>query len=222
MLIWQIEYLKHAYGKIKLIMRKNLNFVIAITLVLVGTGSLVSAQTSPKKPPSGGTFEQRLVQRKSERKVQLDDRDQRRLTQRCTRTQQKVRELQQVTSKVADTRAKVYDQIDGKLWVTIGRLKLAEVDTFSLQRQRSTLESKVEGFNTVMGYYQQTLDDIAVINCQADIVGFKALVDTSRIYHKDLRARSADIRTYIIDEIKQNLDHLQEKIAIIKSIEGEV
>jgi len=209
------------YGKIGLKMTKTTQIIIALFVLIVGAGGIVVAQTAPKKPPAGGTFENRLAQRKSERKVQLDDKEQRRLSSRCTRTQQEVRALQQVTSRVADNRAAVYDQIDGKLWVTIGRLKLAEVDTFSLQRQRSTLEQKVEGFNTVMQYHRQTLDDIAVINCQADVVGFRALVDTARIYHKDLRARSADIRTYIIDQIKQNLSNLQDKLAYVETLQGE-
>lgn len=191
-------------------------FTIALFAILFmssGGALLVNAQTAPKNPPSGGTFEERLVQRKDERKVQLDERQQRRLMQRCTKSQQKVRSLQQSTSRVADERESVYEDINGKLLVTIGRLKLAEVDTFGLEQQHETYIDKVDGFNTIMDFYQQTLDDIAVINCQSDVVGFKALVDTARIYHKDLRARSADIRAYVIDQIKPNLKGLHDKLS---------
>lgn len=193
-------------------MKKHISITLIGILTLIPASPHVFAQTAPKAPPSGGTFEQRLSQRKSERKVQLDDREQRRLSQRCTRTQQAIRELQQTTSQVADKRVEVYNQIDGKIWVTVGQLKLAEADTFALERLHDTYNKKVEGFHTIMEYYQQTLDDIAVINCQADVVGFKALVDTARIYHKDLRARSSDIRTYVIDQIKPAFSGIQDRL----------
>lgn len=194
-------------------MKKHINLILAGVLSLAVVSPTVFAQTAPKSPPSGGTFEQRLSQRKNERKVQLDDKAQKRLSQRCTRTQMEIRDLQQTTSRVADKRKEVYNQIDGKIWVTIGRLKLAEVDTFALERQHQAYIKKVDGFHAIMEYYQQTLDDIAVINCQSDVVGFKALVDTARIYHKDLRARSSDIRTYVIDEIKPALNDIQDRLA---------
>lgn len=176
--------------------------VIAIAFT---AAQIVHAQSAPKPPPAGGTFEQRLKQRKSERNIQIDERDERRLTSRCTDVQQRVRVVQQETTELSNNRNETYEDIDAKLWVTIGRLKLADVDTFDLERQRATLARRVEGFQDVMRYYQQTLDDIAVINCQADVVGFLALLDTARIYYSDIRSRSQDIKDFVLNQIKPTL-----------------
>lgn len=187
---------------------------ILLTLALISVGgSVARAQTSPAPPPAGSNFQQRLAQRKQERRIQLDERQQRRLDQRCTRAQQQIRSLQQSTAQLADKRNRVYShQIDGKLWVIIGMLKIAGKDTFRLEQQLAEFATKAEGFKTVMGYYTQTLDDIAVINCQADVVGFKALLDTARLYHGNLRTRSADIRSYVVDQIKPTLNNFAREL----------
>jgi hypothetical protein len=104
-----------------------------------------------------------------------------------------------------DKRTQVYGSIDAKLWIVTGQLKLAKQDTFQLEKQRLTLLDKTNNFQTLATNYKQTLDDSLVINCQADPNGFKALVDTARIYHDQLRAQSTDSHDYIVNTIKPGL-----------------
>lgn len=165
----------------------------------------VSAQVAPAAPPPGGTFDQRLVQRKAEQNIQLDRKAQDRLTSKCVGAQNAVRSIQQKAGSTLDSREKAYQRIDGILWVTIGELKLAEQDTFNLERQRAQLAADAKTFQTTVDYYLQTLDDIAVINCQADPAGFKALLETARAYHQQIRVQSANIKTYVVDTIKPTI-----------------
>ena len=95
--------------------------------------------------------------------------------------------------------------MDAKLWVMIGKLKIAQKDTFNLEKQRLTLAEKSARFQSTSQLYQQTLDDLVVVNCQADSAGFKALLDTARIYRGQLRDQSTEIRNYVINDIKPAL-----------------
>lgn len=185
--------------------------IILKTFLLASVVSLcllcvpVKAESPPAAPAEGSTSAQRLEQRKRERTIQLAERDSQRLSQRCVASQTKVRQLQRPSAALFDSRANLYKRIDATTWIVIGQLKLADKDTFELEKQRSALAEKTQAFQTTAAHYLQTLDDIAVINCQADVVGFKALVETARLYHTDLRTRSTDIRTYIVDTLKPTL-----------------
>lgn len=187
---------------------KKRTYLAGVTLsatLLVASAGIVSGQTAPSAPPAGGTFAQRLALRKQEQKVQLDERAQDRVTSRCVEAQNIVRQLQQEAGPLLDNREQAYHRIDGILWITIGELKLAEQDTFNLEQERAQLAAKAKTFQTTAEYYIQSLDDITVINCQADPIGFQALLQTARAYHQRIRAQSADIRTYVLDTIKPGI-----------------
>lgn len=162
----------------------------------------VSSQAAPASSVPGSTFEQRMAQRKAERNVALDDKSQKRIIAQCVKAQGKVRTLQQKTSPALTNRAKVNQQMDAKLWVMIGKLKIAQKDTFNLEKQRIALAEKAAAFQATSKLYQQTIDDLVVVNCQADPTGFKTLLDTARIYRGQLRDQSTEIRNYVINDIK--------------------
>ena len=188
----------------KQITRFVLVFALAATLLTAAPQQAFAASV-PANPAPGGTFADRLAQRKAEREIKLDEKDQRRLANQCVAAQGKVRTLYQSVTKIAEERKTAYQKVDAKLWVTIGRLKLANRDTFELEKQRANLAGKINDFQTTAANYTQTLDDIQVINCQADVVGFKALLDTARLYRQQVVDKSADIRGYVINDIKATL-----------------
>lgn len=165
----------------------------------------VIAQGQPAPTPPASSFDQRLAQRKAERNPTLDEKTQKRLENVCVNAQNKVRALQQKTTPALDNRTKTYQQMDAKLWVIIGKLKLAEKDTFKLEKQRADLAQKSDKFQSTSKLYQQALDDLVVVNCKADPAGFKALVDTARLYRTQLRAQTKDIQDYVVNDIKATL-----------------
>ncbi len=193
----------------------------AFVAALIVPAAAVRAQAPPSNAPAGGTLAQRIDQRKAERNLKLEERDVKRLEGRCVAVQGNVREIQQKAASVLTKRTKLYQSIDAKLWVVIGRLKLAEQDTFDLEKLRIALAEKTANFQVISANYQQTIDDVIVMNCQADPAGFKALVDTARIYHTQLRDQSADIRAYIVDQIKPELTQRADELKPKTATEGE-
>ncbi len=166
---------------------------------------LVSAQGAPPAAAPGSTHEQRLAQRKAERNVTLDQKSQQRLANTCANAQAKVRNTQQKTTQMLANRTATYQKVDAKLWVMIGKLKLAQKDTFSLEKQRAGLSERATAFQSTAQNYQQARDDLVVVNCKADPVGFMAFLDTARLYNVELRKQTTDIRTNIVNEIKPAL-----------------
>lgn len=188
--------------------RQPIKFYIALSTLLpacVIGGGVVLAQSAPAPPALGGTLEQRVAQRKVEQAISLDETDQKRLASRCVVVQGKIRSLNQKVSPAIASRTETYLQIDAKLWIAIGQLKLAGQDTLNLEKQRSELAAQVAAFVDSAGHLTQVLDDIQVMNCQADVTGFMSLIETARIYHIEARAKAEGMRKYVIDDIKTTL-----------------
>lgn len=184
--------------------------VISVALSLFGVVTVTHAET--KSPPAGSSFEQRLTQRKKEQNIKLEKRDQSRLEQRCVKAQTVVTTLQQQLSEPINTRHRQYQDIDAKVWIAVGQLKLAGQDTFSLEKHQTTYNKQRNQFQKLTNEYSQTLDDIVVINCEADPVGFLALVQTARNYLKQIRQQSDIMRTTTVDNIKPELSNLGAKL----------
>jgi hypothetical protein len=190
---------------------KSMGPLAAIVLVLAGSG-LAAADTPPSPAPAGSTLEQRTAQRKTERGTALSNNDQQRLVSTCRSAQTKIRTIQTAEVPMLDNRSQVYGSIDAKLWIVTGQLKLAKQDTFQLEKLRLALLAKSDNFQTAATNYKQALDDSLVINCQADPNGFKALLDTARIYNDQLRTQSADSHDYVVNTIKPALSDFVTKL----------
>jgi hypothetical protein len=188
-------------------MKTRLALIIVLSTLLVAGISIGHsiAEQAPADPPPGGTLAQRVDQRKKERAIVLDKKEQTRLVGQCVKTQSKLRSIQQSAATIADNRAKTYLHIDADLWIVIGQLKLDDKDTFNLEKNRSQLASKVAAFVSTGTKYRQALDDTVVVNCEADIVGFKAMLDTTRIYYKQWSDQAEGIRLYVVNDIKNAL-----------------
>ncbi len=187
---------------------KNLKaYSIPFVSILVVV-ALVTTQTGfafPADSPPGSTLQQRIDIRKSERKVKLSAKDLARLGGRCTNIQSSIREVQNKLGPIIEDRGTVYGKIDAKLWIVIGQLKLAGKDTFALEKERAAFAEKVASINNITNQYKQTLDDIVVANCAADLDGFMSLIETARIYHDEIRKQSDEIKTFVVDSIKTTL-----------------
>ncbi len=185
---------------------RKLKMGAALAVVFVAGGlSTAFAEAPPSPAAPGSSFDQRLNQRKQERTITLSAQDQTRIASTCVPAQGKIREIQHNMVPVLANRVKVYQQIDAKLWVTIGQLKLANKDTFELEKQHNTLVEKTTNFQVLSTNFTQALDDAVVVNCKGDPTGFKSLIDTSRIYYTQLQTQSNDSRDYILNTIKPEI-----------------
>lgn len=180
--------------------------VVGLVLAIVGTANIATADT--KSPPAGSTFAQRLAQRKKEQNIKLEKRDQARIEQRCVSAQTAITSLQQQLSEPINTRHKQYKNIDAKVWIAVGQLKLAGQDTFTLEKHQISYNKQRAQFEKLTTEYVQTLDDAVVINCKADPAGFKALIETARSYLDQIRAQSDAIRTTTVNNVKPELNNM--------------
>lgn len=179
----------------------------SLVLLMTGNAAIVSAVGTPAEPPAGSTFDQRLVQRKKEQNEQLNTQTQQHVTSTCTQEQTGITKLQTKVTTMNSTRTTTYQKIDGILLITIGQLKLDQLDTFTLEQDRATLAQKISAFETTAADYRQTLGDLLTINCQADPVGYQALLDTARYYLTHLAAQSTDISSYIANTVQPVLQN---------------
>lgn len=195
-----------------------LALVLSALSLLVFTGQ-ASAQAPPAAPPAGSTLEQRVAQRKQERQTNLDEKTAKRVQDKCTVTQNKIRTLKDGYTVSADNRNNTYRKIDAKIWVVIGSLKLIDKDTFKLEQQRQELAKQAAEFDTASAQFKQTLDDVAAINCKADPNGFMALVETSRLYNAQIRTSFKNIRAYVTDQVKPTITQHSDDLKIKASTE---
>lgn len=180
------------------------SLLIALALITSST----SVASRPAEPESGSSLEERIELRKSDRSVSLDEAEERRLERRCTQSQSTVRQLQNSKAQMLNTRADVYNRISGKTWLGIGGIRLADGDVFALKRHALNLDDKVEDFNTNATLFNQTIRDILQMNCEADVEGFKALVETAQEYDRLLLSLANDIRSLVNNDISSEFERL--------------
>jgi hypothetical protein len=182
----------------------QLGGLLAALLLLLSSG-VAAAATGPAPAPDGSSFDQRLAQRKAERGVVLSQEDQLRLVEQCVNAQGKLRLIQHDDTSMLANRTNVYKKVDARLWIVTGQLKLADQDTFPLEKQRLTVVDQAAAFKVLSNNYEQAIDDALVVNCKADPVGFKALIDTVRSYSDLLKKQSGDIHDFVVNTIKSTL-----------------
>lgn len=180
-----------------------LGFILAMFVAAVGLSTLSASAQSDT--PAGSSIQQRVSQRKQERKIALDENNKKRLESVCVNSQTKIRILRDEYVKVSDKRSEVYRKVDARLWVLIGSLKYINKDTFKLEQQRSELLKQVKAYENSVSQFRQTLEDAAAINCKADAEGFKALVETAKLYNTQIRTQANGIRQYVTDQIKPTI-----------------
>ncbi len=182
--------------------RVVISLILSLSIILLVSSAQAAA---PAQTTAGATLEQRIAQRKAEFPAPLDEKVAKRFQTVCSQSQSKIRVIQSDTRSIQSERAKVYSLIEAKVYVTIGKLKLANVDTFKLESAQTKYAMEIDTFNSLMTGYQQALDDILVINCAADVVAFNALVQTARSYDKALGEQAKLINGTVIDDIKGTL-----------------
>lgn len=179
---------------------------LALTFSLLALILLPSVTYAlPADAPPGSKIEDRIKLRVAEQKINLSQKDITRYTGKCVGSQAVVREIQGKLGSNSDKRLSTYGNIDAKLWIIIGKLKLADKDTFKLESQRAEYAKKVATLNNTMNQYKQTIDDMVVMNCQSDIKAYMSLVATARQYHESIRAQTEEIKTYVVNDIKASL-----------------
>ncbi len=181
--------------------------VAAVISPLVIVAVVHAATLTPSTPPAGSTLVQRVALRKQETKFILSPNDKIRLQQNCQTGQTNLRTIEDSTTTMLSNRQQVYNHIDGKLWYVIGQLKIANVDTFKLEKVHNFYLRYVNDFETTGQNYKQTLNDMILIDCQKDPLGFKSLLATARAYYAQLQTKSQTINNYVSNKVQQTINN---------------
>lgn len=199
----------------KQFLHKIIYFSIVIVAVVGGLlfiGVHLPVNARPSEPASGSSLDQRIELRKADRDVSLDESEERRLERRCTQVQSSVRQLQNSKAQMLNRRADVYNRISGQTWLALGGVRLADGDVFALKRHALNFDEKVEDFNSNAELFNQAIRDALQMNCEADAVGFKALIETIQEYDRILLGLANDIRSLVNNDIRNELERLGNSI----------
>lgn len=184
---------------------------LAFLVLLIFVPTIVMA-ADPSSPAPGSTLEQRVTQRKQEQQVVLDETQTKRVQKQCKAAQVRLGSVIKDITKLSDNRSTTYRNVDGATLVAIGKLKIATKDTFALQQNRDELAKQVAQFEATTAQYKQAIEDASLMNCEADPVGFMAMMATARSYNSMLSAQSKNISAVVADKIKPQLESFSKEL----------
>lgn len=147
----------------------------------------------------------RVEKRKAEIKTVLTTVQQKRVQTRCKSAQTLLGVSTGKATKIQTNREKIHTNILDKLTKLEAKLATSGIDTTDFKTQITDLKTQVATFKTDSAAYLQSMQDTATLDCQADPVGFRASLETSRSALKKLRTDALAIRTTLAQEIKPRL-----------------
>lgn len=125
------------------------------------------------------------------------------IASRCVQAQSKIRAIQQQATDAGNKRIKLYANFDGRLWVAIGKLKLAGKDTAELEKSRADLGEKAAKFAELNQAYVQTLGQLSQSGCRDDPATFQANLTSAKAQLAELRTHNTETRTLVNNDIKE-------------------
>ena len=168
------------------------------------------------KTISSTTLEQRLKERQTRLKIQLDEPTRKSLIAKCGPAQPALIKVKARSLKADENRSKAYSGLMKRLGTIITLLEKQGVDTTELKSLKGQLEAAIAQYNKVAESYRTALGDIVTMRCAADPAGFKATLETIREQRLQLGKDAVAIRN-LLPELKQALTDAKKALADIKS-----
>lgn len=174
---------------------KSLMVAGASVLTLQLSSGAVLAQTETNNQSTQKTMEQRIADRKTALKTKLDAALQARLKGKCKASQKLVTAAKTKSDKAIENRQKAYEAVQTRLDALVAALEKANIDTATIADLQTQVDTAIEKLKTDVTAYNQTLTDLAGMNCETDPTGFKATLETARTQRKQVAKDAADLRT---------------------------
>lgn len=166
---------------------------------------------TPKTGNEGLSLQQRIEKRKTEIKTKLNAAEKTRVTARCKAAQGKVTSVQ-ARAKVLDTRYAGYEKALSHLQELKDKLKAKGIDTTTYEQQLAVVTTKTQMYGDDVATYEESLKDLAELDCAADPDAFKASLETSRKLRAKVEADGKDIRSYYTMTIKPTLLSMRQQL----------
>lgn len=182
-----------------------------LTLALGAAITSAQVQSNQAENTESSTLEFRLQKRKDTLKTRLTAAQQVRLRARCQAAQTLVTTLSEKVESIQKKRVNAHDRVQDHL--TILRDKLGDqADTTKLQAAMEELQRRTDAVEAKLASYSQALVDLRQMNCTADPTGFKASLDEARTLRIELVQDVADIRKFIQDSLKPELQVIKQSL----------
>lgn len=137
---------------------------------------------------------------------------QQRIKLRCLAVQTNMKAFDARVETMKTNRAAAYDNILGQLNTLVENLQNQAFDTTKLEANVTDLNKKVDKYKAEMKSYSQAIDDLTVIDCTKDPVAFKGALEAAREDHQKLIASVSDVRTFVTNTIKPQLQTIREQL----------
>lgn len=182
--------------------------------VLIPTLSLESYYAPPTNAQASES--QALKSRTDKYRAALEEApnttEQQRIKLRCLAVQTNLKAFDARVQTVQTKRGEAYDTILAKLNELLTNLQNQAFDTTQLQQNVTALTEKTDNYDATMKTYVQALDDLTVIDCAKDPTSFKAALEVARTDHDKLRTSISDIRTFVTNTIKPQLQAIRTQL----------
>lgn len=175
------------------------------------SSSTAASESTTKETKT--TLAQRVENYKTKQAIKLTVLEQNRLKLRCKAGQVITKTLSTKIAQNDTARVKVYGEITTNLKKITARLEDANVDTTDLSAEQTKLADLIKTYNTDATNYKNVLADLGDVDCVADPVAYKAVLESARTDRATVSKDALAIRAYITDTIKTTLKIAQTSLA---------
>lgn len=178
---------------------------VGVLATLWGVSSaIVSAQST--------TLDQRIAQYKKDRNTNLNQETQT-IKLRCPVAQTALKTLDTKIGTIQTNRKTAYEQISVVLMNLQKSLDNQAFETTSYQTIVDGYAAKIAEYSSNITIYKQAVEDAAAVDCNKDPNGFRAALETARLYHDKMSPNITDIRSYVTNTVKPSLEQIKTQLA---------
>lgn len=160
----------------------------------------------------------RITKLKEQAKTRLTAAQQERIKSRCKNAQTHLNKTIDKTTRAQTNRDKIHAGLVERLTILESKLSSTGLDTMELKNQIATLKSTIDTFKADTNTYIKTLQDTAVVDCQADPDAFKLSLEAARESLKKIHTDAVAIRTIFINDVKPHLAVLKQQLVTNKDL----
>lgn len=164
-----------------------------------------------------------LMQAQEERKLQLQEKYQERverltaaretrILERCNTIQERIDNITNRVSTVSSSRGNLIDNIIAKLERFSTRLKESGVDTAALDEDITTLTAYSDELDELWATYADAVTSLKETQCTQDGDSFHEALEIAKLAFADVRAKYKEIKSFIVTDIKADLQAIREQI----------
>lgn len=198
------------------------SFAIPLVLAETTTTTTTNADTTtkPLTAEEKQALAARIKERKTALKIKLTTTEKTRIVAKCSASQGVVGNVKGKLQSTENARIKAYTTIKNNLTELSTKLKDKGVNTTGLEAALTTLQTKIDTFNTDLAKYKQAISDLKEVDCKADPDGFKASLETARTALQTVNTDGVAIRTYLTDTLKPLLKTIRTQLEPLTTTSG--